>query len=193
VLQGGGALGSDQAGVYEALSTSRHMPDWIAGISVGAINAAIIAGNAPEKRVDRLRAFWEGIRSVSARRTSAILARLALSPVCFIRFMRSATTSTAFGINYSRGSGIRRKRNSSITGRLILRIQPNHDAETLGARGVRRTNDASCIAMACPNAARGRCAHYRRAEGYPPEGGPGPVEIRKTGFHARLRGGHAFS
>jgi NTE family protein len=61
VLQGGGALGSYQAGVYEALSTSQYLPDWIAGISIGAINAAIIAGNAPEHRVEKLRAFWEGI------------------------------------------------------------------------------------------------------------------------------------
>ncbi len=61
VLQGGGALGSYQAGVYEALSTSQYVPDWVAGISIGAINAAIIAGNAPPKRVERLRAFWEGI------------------------------------------------------------------------------------------------------------------------------------
>jgi NTE family protein len=61
VLQGGGALGSYQAGVYEALSTSDYLPDWVAGISIGAINAAIIAGNAPENRVARLRDFWEGI------------------------------------------------------------------------------------------------------------------------------------
>ncbi|HEV2956997.1 MAG TPA: patatin-like phospholipase family protein [Xanthobacteraceae bacterium] len=61
VLQGGGALGSYQAGVYEALSTSEYVPDWVAGISIGAINAAIIAGNAPETRIERLRAFWEGI------------------------------------------------------------------------------------------------------------------------------------
>jgi NTE family protein len=61
VLQGGGALGSYQAGVYEALSTSQYLPDWIAGISIGAINAAIVAGNAPEHRVEKLRAFWEGI------------------------------------------------------------------------------------------------------------------------------------
>jgi len=61
VLQGGGALGSYQAGVYEALSTSQYLPDWVAGISIGAINAAIIAGNAPAKRVERLKAFWEGI------------------------------------------------------------------------------------------------------------------------------------
>jgi NTE family protein len=65
VLQGGGALGSYQAGVYEALSASQYLPDWIAGISVGAINAAIIAGNAPDKRVERLTAFWEGITSPS--------------------------------------------------------------------------------------------------------------------------------
>ena len=61
VLQGGGALGSYQAGVYEALSSSQYLPDWVAGISIGAINAAIIAGNAPQKRLERLRAFWDGI------------------------------------------------------------------------------------------------------------------------------------
>jgi len=59
VLQGGGALGSYQAGVYEALALSQYLPDWVAGISIGAINAAIIAGNAPETRVPRLRNFWE--------------------------------------------------------------------------------------------------------------------------------------
>ena len=61
VLQGGGALGSYQAGVYEALASSEYLPDWVAGISIGAINAAIIAGNAPEHRVQRLRSFWEEI------------------------------------------------------------------------------------------------------------------------------------
>jgi NTE family protein len=61
VLQGGGALGSYQAGVYEGLSGSDYLPDWVAGISVGAINAAIIAGNAPGERVARLRAFWEKV------------------------------------------------------------------------------------------------------------------------------------
>ncbi len=66
VLQGGGALGSYQAGVYEALSTSPYLPDWVAGISIGAINAAIIAGNAPAKRVERLRTFWEGVTAPSS-------------------------------------------------------------------------------------------------------------------------------
>src|ERR1700756_2515702 len=61
VLQGGGALGSYQAGVYEALASSNYAPDWVAGISIGAINAAIIAGTAPEHRVERLRNFWEEI------------------------------------------------------------------------------------------------------------------------------------
>ena len=61
VLQGGGALGSYQAGVYQALSESELEPDWIAGISIGALNCALIAGNPPEKRVERLKAFWETI------------------------------------------------------------------------------------------------------------------------------------
>ena len=59
VLQGGGALGSYQAGVYEALAEDGTAPDWVAGISIGAINAALIAGNPPERRVERLRAFWD--------------------------------------------------------------------------------------------------------------------------------------
>jgi NTE family protein len=58
LLQGGGALGAYQAGVYQALSEADLQPDWVAGISIGAINSAIIAGNAPEKRVERLRDFW---------------------------------------------------------------------------------------------------------------------------------------
>lgn len=59
VLQGGGALGSYQAGVYEALAEADLHPDWVAGISIGAINAALIAGNPPETRVEKLRRFWE--------------------------------------------------------------------------------------------------------------------------------------
>jgi NTE family protein len=66
VLQGGGALGSYQAGVYEMLAESEYPPDWVAGISIGAINAAIIAGNAPGARVARLREFWEGITEPTA-------------------------------------------------------------------------------------------------------------------------------
>lgn len=61
VLQGGGALGSYQAGVYETLADSEYLPDWVAGISIGAINAAIIAGNPPDRRVEKLRAFWEAV------------------------------------------------------------------------------------------------------------------------------------
>src|SRR5215468_4621707 len=65
-LQGGGALGSYQAGVYQALAEYGYEPDWVAGISIGAINSAIIAGNAPEDRVARLRQFWEQVSSPSA-------------------------------------------------------------------------------------------------------------------------------
>ena len=63
LLQGGGALGAYQGGVYEALAEADIHPDWLAGISIGAINAAIIAGNPPNSRVDRLREFWTHVTS----------------------------------------------------------------------------------------------------------------------------------
>jgi NTE family protein len=63
LLQGGGALGAYQAGVYEALAEAGIHPDWVAGISIGAINAAIIAGNPPETRIERLRDFWNQVTS----------------------------------------------------------------------------------------------------------------------------------
>ena len=63
VLQGGGALGAYQAGAYEALMEAGHVPSWVAGTSIGAINGAIIAGNQPHRRVAQLRAFWERVSS----------------------------------------------------------------------------------------------------------------------------------
>jgi NTE family protein len=61
ILQGGGSLGAYQAGVYQALAEANLDPDWVAGISIGAINAALIAGNSPEKRIERFREFWETV------------------------------------------------------------------------------------------------------------------------------------
>jgi NTE family protein len=79
LLQGGGALGAYQAGVYQALAEENLHPDWVAGISIGAINAAIIAGNPPNQRVEKLRAFWEGITNswfdVGTRGLSSLLGR----------------------------------------------------------------------------------------------------------------------
>jgi NTE family protein len=66
LLQGGGALGAYQAGVFQALTEHHIEPTWIAGISIGAINCAIIAGNPPADRVAKLRTFWE---LVSAKNT----------------------------------------------------------------------------------------------------------------------------
>jgi NTE family protein len=63
VLQGGGALGAYQAGVYEALAEADIHPNWIAGVSIGAINAVLIAGNPPKDRVHRLREFWTQVTS----------------------------------------------------------------------------------------------------------------------------------
>ena len=67
VLQGGGALGAYQGGVFEELTAIDVVPTWVAGVSIGAINAALIAGNAPEHRLDRLHAFWDLVSSGPAR------------------------------------------------------------------------------------------------------------------------------
>ncbi len=63
VLQGGGALGAYQAGVFEAMHSQYQVIDWVAGVSIGAINGAIIAGNPPERRVSALREFWREVSS----------------------------------------------------------------------------------------------------------------------------------
>jgi NTE family protein len=93
VLQGGGALGAYQAGIYMGLAEAGVAPDWIAGVSIGAINAALIAGNPPERRVARLREFWE---RVSAHAPFVPPVSLdAMRPV--FNFM-SAASSVAFGV-----------------------------------------------------------------------------------------------
>ncbi|UXU89949.1 patatin-like phospholipase family protein [Burkholderia sp. S-53] len=93
VLQGGGALGAYQAGVFEGLFEAGIAPNWISGVSIGAINAALIAGNPPERRVERLREFWERASAWSA-----------FTPPPLLDTMRpmfnfySAATAVAFGI-----------------------------------------------------------------------------------------------
>ena len=66
VLQGGGALGAYQVGVYQALHEAGIEPDWVIGTSIGAINGAIIAGNPPEKRLERLNAFWHSVEQTGS-------------------------------------------------------------------------------------------------------------------------------
>jgi NTE family protein len=63
VLQGGGALGAYQAGVFEGMTEAGYVPDWIIGVSMGAINGALIAGNPPQLRIERMRAFWDRVSS----------------------------------------------------------------------------------------------------------------------------------
>jgi len=63
VLQGGGAIGAYQAGVHEALTAAALGPQWLAGVSTGAINAAVIAGNPPKRRAERLREFLVSMRA----------------------------------------------------------------------------------------------------------------------------------
>ncbi len=66
LLQGGGALGAYQVGVYQALAEANCVPNWVCGVSIGAINGALIAGNAPNQRLDKLKEFWSLIGSRSA-------------------------------------------------------------------------------------------------------------------------------
>lgn len=92
VLQGGGALGAYQAGVYAGVFERHRTLDWVAGVSIGAINAALIAGNAPDMRVQRLREFWDLVSSGPAQRVPTW---------CFDRTafnQWSATTTAMFGV-----------------------------------------------------------------------------------------------
>src|SRR5690242_18553602 len=73
VLQGGGALGSYQVGVYQALQEAGIEPDWIIGTSIGAINASLIAGNAPDVRLARLTEFWKRVEQSPAWQLREIL------------------------------------------------------------------------------------------------------------------------
>ena len=73
VFQGGGALGAYQAGVYQALHEAGIEPDWIIGTSIGAINASIIAGNEPSRRLERLRAFWSQVEHSPALEIASTL------------------------------------------------------------------------------------------------------------------------
>lgn len=105
VLQGGGALGAYQCGVYEGLHEAGIAPDWFAGISIGAINAALLAGNPPGRRVERLREFWERISTPAlplARRTAGwrrqwLSAFAAVEPWRSLANAASALDALAFG------------------------------------------------------------------------------------------------
>lgn len=92
-LQGGGALGAYQAGVYDGLAESGFAPDWVAGVSIGAINSALIAGNLPGRRVGRLREFWE---RVSAQ--APLVLPSPLEPMRPTMNRMSAVAAVMFGI-----------------------------------------------------------------------------------------------
>ncbi|MGZ5152790.1 MAG: patatin-like phospholipase family protein [Burkholderiales bacterium] len=92
VLQGGGALGAYQAGVFEGLAECGYAPNWIAGVSIGAINAALIAGNTPERRVERLRTFWDLVSSGTPSSAPK------LSPLRLLANRASAAMTAIFGV-----------------------------------------------------------------------------------------------
>jgi NTE family protein len=93
VLQGGGALGAYQIGVYQALAEAGCEPNWISGVSIGAINSAIIAGNGPKKRLQKLEAFWNtisGRKICSARAASSRVRCRTFSPATRKSCIRAA-------------------------------------------------------------------------------------------------------
>ena len=92
VLQGGGALGAYQAGAFEAFADVGVAPDWVAGVSIGAINAALIAGNPPERRVQRLREFWHRVK------VHAALPFEVPAPLRPLANRAAAASATVFGI-----------------------------------------------------------------------------------------------
>jgi NTE family protein len=93
VLQGGGALGAYQAGVYEGMSERGLAPDWVAGVSIGAINAALIAGNTVDRRLERLREFWDRVSS-----GLPLVAPAQLDPLRVALNQISAATAATFGV-----------------------------------------------------------------------------------------------
>jgi NTE family protein len=98
VLQGGGALGAYQAGVFEGLAEARaaqggFSPNWVTGVSIGAINAALIAGNPPERRIERLRAFWDLVSSAVP-----VMGPWSCDPLRRIFNNASAAVSATFGV-----------------------------------------------------------------------------------------------
>jgi len=97
VLQGGGALGAYQAGVYEGLAAAGISPDWITGVSIGGINAALIAGNAPDQRVKRLRDFWTAVSSGALGALPAVAHPL-VDPMRYTFSRMSAAASATLGV-----------------------------------------------------------------------------------------------
>ncbi len=93
VLQGGGALGAYQAGAFEGAAAAGAMPDWVCGVSIGAINAALIAGNPPERRVPRLRAFWDRVSSAAP-----LVPPAGLDPLRALFNRMAAGSATLFGV-----------------------------------------------------------------------------------------------
>ncbi|HEY3848691.1 MAG TPA: patatin-like phospholipase family protein, partial [Acetobacteraceae bacterium] len=91
MLQGGGALGAYHIGAYQALAEHGLHPDWVAGISIGAINAAIVAGNQPDDRVERLAALWAAISWPD------VPAPMALLPLRTLHDMASNAEALLFG------------------------------------------------------------------------------------------------
>lgn len=109
VLQGGGAMGAYHVGAFQALTEHRFEPDWVCGISIGAINGAIIAGNAPGERLAQLDRFWKRKRShVSHWPKKALAASHAITrlKMTIAEWMRCGVSSLARSASAPRPSAM---------------------------------------------------------------------------------------
>jgi NTE family protein len=174
VLQGGGALGAYQAGVYECLAAMRQTPEWIAGISIGAINAALIAGNRPEHQVERLREFWEMVSSFPFGPRS--MARRPTSPAGATSSTRQATIAMLFGV-----SGFFAPRVPAApfkppgTPAAISYTTPSRCAAARAAGRLRLLNSGACASRSGRSASRRQLRLLRQ---------PAPADRRPTSWRA---------
>src|SRR5437016_1472724 len=130
VLSGGAALGSYQAGAYAALENCGVRPNWIAGTAIGAVNAAIIAGNLPHERTFRLRQFWQELsRRVAARCESAVGGKL--------RQWLAGVTSTRDGADHGLLRDLGRDRPMIRPSELRALIESAVDFERVNSGAVR--------------------------------------------------------
>ena len=149
VLQGGGALGAYQAGVYQALMEGGIEPDWVIGTSIGAINGALIAGNEPKNRIARLREFWDGVTKTDSLAALPLASIFGNSPANlhtimngipgFFRPNSHAVWASRFPVGIERASYYTTDPLKKTLGRLVDfdYINRKHTRLTVGAVNVR--------------------------------------------------------
>ena len=179
LLQGGGALGAYQAGVYEGLVEAGVEPSWVVGISIGAINAALIVGNPPERRVQRLREFWQQI-SVNAGPPLPAWLDLLRPAVNYMAAMSAATIGVAGFYRPSNATSVvRRGRHRGRPERVRHSSAQGHSRRASGFRFDQ--SRAGSAFSGCRECMQGHL-HLFRYQKYPHPLGPYPSQWRSAAW-----------